>query len=334
MRLLVIGGTRFIGRHLAELALGGGHDVTVFHRGQTADGHGSVLPGAEHRLGDRNSDLSALANGTWDATIDMCAYVPRHVHELADVLNGRGGRYTFVSSVSAYASPVPVGFREAEAPLARLDDETVEEVTDTTYGGLKVLGERAAVERFGSSTLIVRPTYVVGPFDLSWRFPRWVMRLAAGGVVLAPGPSDDPTQVIDARDLAAWMLTMNERGDFGVFHAVGPQPAMTWGELLACIASVVAPEGTSLRWVGRDFLLAQGVTDADLPLWPGAEPDTAMLTADPTAAIAAGLRLRPLVDTIVDTLQWAATHPEIGAGRPWLSEERERALLAGTRAKA
>src|SRR5688572_9239527 len=159
MRILMIGGTRFVGRHIVEAALAAGHDVTVFHRGQTGP---ELFPQVDRRTGDRNGDLAELANGSWDATIDTCAYVPRHVHSLADALGGRGGRYLLISSVSAYAPPKEAGFGE-DAALVELDDPTVEEVTGETYGGLKVLCERAAVERFGPATVVVRPTYVVGP---------------------------------------------------------------------------------------------------------------------------------------------------------------------------
>ena len=177
MRILLIGGTRFIGRHVVESALAANHEVTIFHRGKTG---ADLFPDVEHRIGDRNADLSPLAEGTWDATVDTCAYVPNQVHELADTLGQRGGHYLLVSSVSAYASPITRGYTE-DAPLAQLDDPTTEEVTDETYGGLKVLCERVAVERFGPRTAIVRPTYVVGPDDYTWRFPYWVARIAKGG---------------------------------------------------------------------------------------------------------------------------------------------------------
>jgi 2'-hydroxyisoflavone reductase len=325
MRILIIGGTRFIGRHVVERALLAGHDVTLFNRGFSGR---HLFPDVEHLIGDRDTDLSRLAgpgSGTWDATVDMCAYVPRQVHALADALGGRGGRYTLVSSVSAYAGSVPVGFKE-DAPLATLDDPTAEQVSDATYGGLKVLCERAAVERFGTGTLVVRPTYVVGPHDISWRFPRWVLRIAKGGDVLAPGPPEDPCQLIDARDLAVWMVSMNERDRGGVFHTVGPAVPITWRELLDAIVTVVGPPGARLRWVERDLLLAAGITDTDLPLWPGVEPTTAMLTADPGAAIAAGLELRPLTATIADTLAWARAHVP-GVDRT-LGADREAELLS------
>lgn len=322
LRILIIGGTRFIGRHIAERAFADGHEITLFHRGRFA---ADIFPQAEHRLGDRNADLHLLGSGSWDATIDMCAYFPRHVHALADVLGDRGGRYTFVSSVSAYGVPVAKGFDE-DSPVVKLSDPTTEILTDSTYGGLKALGEQAAIERFGPGSLVVRPTYVVGSHDFSWRFPWWVTRLARGGEVLAPGPADDPCQIIDARDLAAWILSMNERGLSGIFHAVGPAVPITWKTLLKTIAAEVAPRETSLSWVDRDFLVSHGITDVDLPLWPGVEPDPAMLTANPAKALNAGLKLRPLEETISDTFVWARTY-QPGDGST-LTVERETELLA------
>jgi 2'-hydroxyisoflavone reductase len=321
MRILLIGGTRFVGRHVVAAALAAGHDVTIFHRGKTG---ADLFPDVEHRIGDRNSDLTALAEGTWDATVDTCAYFPRQVQELADVLGDRGGHYQQVSSVSAYASPAFRGYRE-DAPLADLDDPSVEEVTDETYGGLKVLCERVAVERFGPQSIIVRPTYVVGPDDYTWRFPWWVARIARGGDVLAPGPADAPSQVIDARDMGAWMIGLLERGASGAFHAVGPSATFTWGEELDAIAGVVAPEGTTLRWVDAAFLIDAQVDDSALPLWPGIDPDMLMMTADPAAALATGLTIRPLADTVRDTLAWTRTVEQ--PARPGLSIADETALL-------
>jgi len=321
MRILLIGGTRFVGRHIVEAALAAGHDVTLFHRGQTG---ADLFPDVEHRIGDRNSDLSALAEGRWDATVDTCAYFPRQVHVIADALGERAGHYQQVSSVSAYASPASRGYRE-DAPLASLDDPSVEEITDETYGGLKVLCERVAVERFGPGSIIVRPTYVVGPDDYSWRFPWWVARIARGGEVLAPGPADAPSQVIDARDMGAWMIGLLERDESGAFHAVGPSSTFTWGEQLETIASSVAPEGTTLRWVDSDFLLEAKLDDSALPLWPGADPDMLMMTADPAAALATGLTIRPLAETVRDTLAWTRTveQPE----KAGISAADETALL-------
>lgn len=327
MRILVIGGTRFVGRHVVRAALDAGHDVTLFHRGRTG---AELFPDVERRAGDRDADLSALAEGRWDATVDTCAYVPRQVHALADTLGERGGRYLVVSSVSAYATPTTRGFAE-DAPLAELDDPSVEQVTGETYGGLKVLCERAAVDRFGPTTTVVRPTYVVGPDDYTWRFPWWVARLAAGGEVLAPGPAEAPSQVIDVRDMAAWMVGLLEQGAHGAFHAVGPSSTFTWGEQLETVVSAVAPAGTTLCWVDGDWLLGEGVGEADLPMWSGGDPDALMMTADPAAALATGLRIRPLPETVRDTLAWSRTVP--APPTPGLAPVRERDLLDRWRAR-
>lgn len=321
MRILLIGGTRFIGRHVVESALAAGHDVTIFHRGKTG---AELFPDVEHRIGDRNSDLSALSQGSWDATVDTCAYFPAQVHTLADALGDRAGHYEIVSSVSAYASPATRGYRE-DAPLAQLDDPTVEEVTDETYGGLKVLCERAAVERFGPRTVIVRPTYVIGPDDYTWRFPWWVARIARGGEVLAPGPADSPSQVIDVRDMATWMVGLLDRRESGAFHAAGPTSSFTWGQQLEAIAEGVAPDGTTLVWVDAAYVLNEKLDDTALPLWPGADPDVLMMTADPAAALATGLTIRPLAETVRDTLAWTRSVEQ--PAKPGLDADREATLL-------
>lgn len=327
MRILLVGGTRFIGRHVVQQALERGHEVTVFHRGRTNAELFTHDDRVERRTGDRNSDLSALGEGTWDATVDTCAYVPRHVQALADVLGDRGGRHLLVSSVSAYAPPERAGFDE-DAPLAELDDPSVEDVTDQTYGGLKVLCERAAKERYGPGTVVVRPTYVVGPDDYTWRFPWWVMRMARGGEVLAPEPADAPAQVIDVRDMAAWMVGLLEAGESGAFHAVSPAPPFSWRDELTAVRDAVAPPGTTLTWVDRDFLLAEGLDDGTLPLWSADDPGVLSMAADPGRALATGLRARPLADTVRDTWAWAqsVTQPDSASGS-MLSPEREAELL-------
>lgn len=328
MRILVIGGTRFIGRHLVEQALGRGHRLTVFHRGRT----GPDLFRGNDRVrvltGDRNDDLSALAEEEWDATVDTCAYVPGQVQELADVLGERAGQYLLVSSVSAYRTPERAGYTE-DAPLTDLDDPTVEDVTPETYGGLKVLCERAAVDRFGPSTVIVRPTYVVGPDDYTWRFPWWVARMARGGEVLVPGPADAPAQVIDVRDMASWMVGLLEQQASGAYHAASPAPPFSWGQLLEVIRDAVAPPGTKLTWVDEGFLLGRGLDDGSLPLWSGGDPDVLMMAADPAKAFGTGLRPRPLADTVRDTWAWTQGVPQPAS--PGMSADRESELLAAWR---
>jgi 2'-hydroxyisoflavone reductase len=321
MRILMIGGTRFVGKHIVAAALAAGHDVSVFHRGRTGP---DLFPEAEHLTGDRDTDLSALATGRWDATIDTCGYFPRQVHELADALDGRGGRYTFISSISAYEAPPGPGLRE-DGALIELADPTVEEVTGETYGGLKVLCERAARERHGDDSFVVRPTYVIGPDDYSWRFPSWVARIARGGTVLAPGPADDPAQYIDARDMAAWIVDMVGRGAGGTFHAAGPSTDHTWCDELTTIVEAVGPPGTTLQWVDASFLLERGLDETAFALWMGGDEGRWVEAVDPSAAFASGLRMRPLAETVRDTLAWTAhqTQPPT----PGLDAERERELL-------
>jgi len=324
MRILVIGGTAFVGRHIAQAAVDAGHDLTLFHRGKT----GTELFGqATHLSGDRDEDLSALADGEWDATIDVCAYFPRQVRALAAALGTRGGRYVFISSVSAYSPSVPPNYDES-APLAEVGDPEAIEVTAENYGGLKVACEQTSTALFGPATTIIRPTYVIGPYDRRYRFTWWVDRIARGGTVLAPGSPDDPIQLIDARDQAAWIVSLLERSITGTFHAVSPAPPFGFGEMLEAIAAEVAPPGTRLAWADSNFLLEQGVDGGALPLWAEGEGDAAnMSTANPAAAFATGLAPRPLRQTVADI---RAEERVPGAGRPGvgMSAEREAELLA------
>ncbi len=186
MRILMIGGTAFVGRHIAAAALDAGHDLTLFHRGKTG---ADLFPQATHLNGNRDEDLSALANGSYDATIDLCAYFPRRVRSLAAVLDGRGGTYVFISSVSAYSPSVPANYDES-AQLADVDDPEAAEVTNENYGGLKVVCEQVSTELFGPDTTIIRPTYVIGPFDRTYRFTWWVdqqPRRQRAGAPTVPG---------------------------------------------------------------------------------------------------------------------------------------------------
>lgn len=302
MRILVIGGTRFSGRHLVDAALAAGHDVTVFHRGTTAP---EGVPGATSILGDRDADLSGLAEGHWDATVDMCAYFPRQVRSLADALGGRGGHHLLVSSISAYAPPIPAGSDET-APLQAPAEQDVAEVTGASYGPLKVACEQIARARDARLT-ISRPSYIIGPLDPTGRFSWWVDRIRRGGDVVAPGPADAPLQVIDARDLAAFHLHLLETGTTGTFHVADPFPARTFAETLEAIASAVAPTGTTLSWVDRGSLLARGADESTWPLWHPDLHDHGLMQVDPSRARAAGLGPRPLEDTVRDLAAWLDT---------------------------
>ena len=315
MRLLVIGGTRFVGRHLVEAALAAGHDVTLVHRSNTA-----LFPSARHLLADRNRDLSALSDGEWDATVDMCAYLPAQVRSLATALGDRGGHHVLVSSVSAYAD-LPGPDTDEEGPVLPAAGDDVDQITETTYGPLKVACERAATAAHGDRLAIVRPTYVVGPNDPSGRYPWWVRRMARGGEVLAPGPPDAPAQVVDVRDLADFQLGLATRQVAGVFNVA--RPAVPWSELLEATAGV-APDGANLTWVDGEWLTEQGVTGADLPLWSEGVVEW-QSAVSPARAEAAGLHHRPLSETVRDTAVWATDESLVdGVG---LAAAREAELL-------
>lgn len=321
MRLLFIGGTQFVGRAMVEAALRAGHEVTVLHRGQTG---GDLFPAARHVLADRNGDLSGLADGEWDATVDVSAYLPAQVRSLAAALDGRGGHYLFVSTVSVYADPAAPGATE-DSPLLEPADADVTEVGGETYGPLKVACEQAAAELFATLT-IIRPTLVIGPHDPTGRFPWWVLRLARGGEVLVPGPSEAPIQVIDSRDMADWTVGLIERGVTGTFTAA--RPGTTFGELLATTAAVAGGPGTRLVWADPGFLTAHDVTGRNQPFWTEGETSWT-LAMDPAHATENGLRHGPLDETVRDTLTWAlAAGADTVLNPAWgLPADREAELL-------
>jgi 2'-hydroxyisoflavone reductase len=325
MKVLVIGGTQFVGRHIVSSLLADGDDVTLFHRGST---NSELFAWADHRLGNRDLDLSALDTGGWDATIDTSAYVPRQVRTLAEALGGRGGRYVYISSVSAYANPSP-GLTE-DAPLAVLDDPTTETVNGHTYGGLKALCEQASLQSFGftgAEVSIVRPTYVAGPYDYTGRFTWWVERVARGGRVLAPGPRDNPFQVIDVRDLADFIVLLAHGQAAGTFHTVSPRPPFSFEDFLTTVVNAVGPAGTELAWVDEEALTGAGVAPAELPLWAGLAPGRDLSAADPSRAWEAGLQPRPLDRTVLDIHEHELAEPTPVRGPVGLGPAREQELL-------
>jgi 2'-hydroxyisoflavone reductase len=319
MRILIIGGTRFVGHAMAEAALEAGHDVTLLHRNPTEE-----LSGATHLLADRDGDLGVLADGSWDATIDVCAYVPSQVRRLHEALGGRGGHHLFVSTVSVYREPSGPGADEDSALFDEPADDT-EDVTNETYGPLKVACERVATEAYGESGLaIIRPTYVVGPRDATARYPYWVLRAARGGEMLAPGPAEAPMQCVDARDMGAWTVRLAEGRVSGAFTAA--RPATTFEALLDETLSALGSDA-SLVQVDGDWLVEQGVDGMQLPLWSEGSPEFALAMSSARAE-AAGLTHRPFADVVRDTLEWATAHPDDATNpRIGLTPERERELL-------
>jgi nucleoside-diphosphate-sugar epimerase len=330
MRLLVLGGTRFLGRHFVDAARARGHALTLFNRGVT---NPQLHAGVERTTGDRDGGLEALADRSWDAVVDPSGFFPRVVGASARALAGAVRQYLFVSSISVYAEPIAPGADES-APVARLADPTVEEITGQTYGALKALCEDVVRKVFGARALIVRPGLIVGPYDTTDRFPYWPRRMARGGEVLAPGEASAPTQFIDARDLAEFMLSLLERNVSGTFNATGPAEPLTLGRCLERIAAAVgaAPQ---LTWVSEEFLRAQDIQPwLQLPLWLYAA-DHGIETANISRALGAGLRFRPLEDTARDTLAWERSL--VGDTRPSspaLSPEREAQVLAAWAATA
>jgi 2'-hydroxyisoflavone reductase len=323
VRILVLGGTLFLGRHLVEAGLERGHDMTLFNRGRTGP---DLFPEVETLQGDRDAgDLEALRRRRWDAVVDTSARVPRWVRDAAGLLAGAVEHYTFMSSISVYADTSRPGTDEA-APVHTLADETVEDITSAeVYGALKVLGERAAEKAMPGRVLSVRAGLIVGPYDPTGRFTYWVHRIARGGDVLAPEPRDQTVQLVHGRDLADWIIGMADRRETGVFNATGPKRPLTMDGLLEAIREASGSDAR-LSWVDERFLVESGVEEwSELPLWlaPGANPESASFMAvDVRKALAAGLRFRPLAATIRDTLEGAETSPAAG-----LDPDRERELL-------
>ncbi|HYC90516.1 MAG TPA: NAD-dependent epimerase/dehydratase family protein [Thermoanaerobaculia bacterium] len=330
MRLLILGGPRFLGDHLLTAARARGHEVTLFHRGR----HSTATADAETILGDRNADLAKLRGRTWDAAIDTCGYHPRAVRASAEALSAAVERYIFISSVSVYSDAL-----DESAPLETLSAEELRQadaidVTGTVsaatygklYGPLKALCERVAEEVLPGRVLSIRPGVIAGPRDYTDRLTYWAVRVARGGEVLAPEPPDRSVQLIDARDLSEWIVAMAEARATGIYNAAGPP--VTMADLLeSCRAA--SGSDASWTWVSEPFLLTERVTPwTELPLWLPAEasqrrPALTILSA--RKAVERGLRFRPLHDTIAATLQWfSEERRELRAG---LTAEREWELL-------
>lgn len=320
MRILIVGGTSFVGRAVAWAALDAGHDVTVINRGQTA----SDLPATVTRLiGDRQGDLSALADLSFDVTVDAIAYRPVDVDALAQALGERGGHHIQISSVSAYDDPPKEGATEDSAVL--WDDPTLArdaEVTAETYGPLKAACERAAEEHFGERLTFVRPTFVIGSHDATLRFPYWVDRLRRGGTVAVPGPRDNALQYIDARDLGEFVVTLAATSTLGAFHVAGPYPPGRFFEVIQSISDQVSPSDTRLVEISPRHIKSHHL-DSRFPLWSGSTSETA-LAVDPAKAVAAGLTFRDLSESVDDVISW---WDDREAPSWWLTREQEAMLV-------
>jgi 2'-hydroxyisoflavone reductase len=304
--LLILGGTGFIGPHLTDEALHRGWKVTHFNRGKTAAGG---VPGVETLLGDRKGQLDALRGRSWDAVVDDTGFIPKYVKMSAELLAPNAGYCLFISSISVYASFARPN--DEHSATGTLSDPGIEQVTNETYGPMKALCEQYTAAAFGGRCSAVRPGYIVGPLDRSDRFTYWPVRASQGGEMLAPGAPRDPIQVIDVRDLAAWMMHLVAARTTGVFNADSPPGAFTMGELIAASERAAPKAGTTITWVPEDFLAAHWkADDLDLPPWSPTKGDSAgaaLTSVKP--AVRAGLKARPLEVTVRDTLGWFQTLP-------------------------
>jgi len=318
VRLLVLGGTKFLGRAAVEAALARGHEVTLFNRGET---NPELFPEAEKLHGDRTQDLSPLAGREWDAVLDTAGYLPAVVQASAEALRDSTGHYAFVSSVSAYADQ---GRRNDEsAPTAELGDLPDDALTEdfSNYGPLKALCEQAVRETYRDRAAIIRPGLIVGAHDPTGRFTYWPHRVARGGEVVAPAPPERQVQFIDVRDLGSWLVDLAERRTTGSFNAT--HPGLPFEDVLETSRQVTASDAT-FTYVPDALLVEHEVGEwMELPLWLSDPAFAGMLDTDVSRAVEAGLTFRPLEETVRDALQYAETVDGVG-----LTPEREAELLA------
>lgn len=331
MKLLILGGTRFLGRFLVESAIDIGHEVTLFNRGKSDPG---LFPDVEKLIGDRDGDLGALNGRSWDAVIDTSGYLPWIVSDSLELLVGAAGHYTFISSVSVYNQLEKPGVEENHS-VGQLTAERIEELKGMdpakaigeNYGELKYLCEREVERVFPEHSLIVRPGLIVGPYDVTDRFSYWVNRVAKGGQVLAPGRRDKEIQFIDVRDLAGWIIRCVESETTGTFNATGPESEVTMENFLVACKKTVGDE-TEFVWVEEEFLLGHEVQGwTEMPLWiPDSMDMKGFHTVDIRKALAAGLKFRPLEETIRDTFEYESAR-SVTEKKAGMAPDKEKAVL-------
>jgi 2'-hydroxyisoflavone reductase len=337
MKILILGGTRFIGLHMTALALERGHTLTFFNRGKTKTDR---YPDVERIKGDRDGQIDGLKNRAWDVVIDNSGYVPRHVRASAELLAPNVKQYVFVSSISVY--PNFSAPRDENSPVGKLADETVEKVDGETYGPLKALCEKEVAKALPGRTTVIRPGLIVGPDDNTDRFTYWPARAARGGEFIAPGAPADAFQIIDVRDLAAFTLKAVEERVMGTYNLVSNVNEFKFGELtdasIAAANKQAKPASPpSATWLPAEFLEEQKVEPwGEMPVWLPAKGDEAAFAGTSNrAALAQGLKISPLKRTVDDTLAWHLTRPEeertkLKAG---IAADKEATVLAAWKAK-
>lgn len=332
LRILILGGTAFLGPHIVEAARARGHTLTLFNRGKTRP---HLFPDLEKLVGDRDGKLEALANREWDAVVDTSGYVPRIVKMSAELLAPSVAHYVFVSTISVYDADRIVNADET-APLQTLDDPTSEDVR-SHYGALKALCEQAAEAAMPGRVANLRPGLIIGPGDPTGRFTHWPARMADGGEVLCPGDGSTPVQYVDGRDLGAWIVKVVEDRTMGIYNALGPAQPTTMNDVIVACNEAAGGMATP-TWVDAAFLDKQGVQPwMELPMWIDAKGDNAGFgTMQHRRAVAAGLTFRPLHDTAKDTLAWLATLPEDLRRRfrsSGIKRDKEEQVLAAWKAR-
>ena len=333
LRILILGGTGFIGPFQVRYALERGHSVTLFNRGRSNPG---LFPDIETLIGDRNGQLDALSGRSWDVVIDNSRSNPDWVRMSAEFLKDSVDRYFYVSSRSVYSdtSRIPM---TSDAPTFTYETAGVPRGSDRLpYGLAKALSEREAQRVFGDRANIVRPGLIIGPQDQTDRFTYWPVRIHRGGEVLAPGDPSDPVQIIDVRDFTEWMIRMAETGHTGVYNGVGPATPRPMAELLYGIRAVTTAE-TTFTWVNHDFLSRIGIRPySDMPVWmPPIDGREGFARFDLTPEIEAGLTFRPLAVSTMDTLEYHFSRPPArqAALRAGISAEREAEVLEAWHAR-
>jgi len=326
MHILILGGTRFLGYHLVAAAIAKGHEVSIFTRGVS---HPTVHQEAEHLIGNRDGDLEALRGKKWDAVIDTSGYIPRVVRDSVSLLRDAVDHYTFISSISVYDHFLVPG-KDETASLAQLSDPLTENIAES-YGALKAACEQVVMEGMPEQSLIIRPGLIVGPRDNSDRFTYWPVRVKEGGQVLAPGKPTEPIQIIDVRDLAEWIVQLVELKHTGIYHATGPDYTLTMEQLLTSCKRATESNAEFI-WVDDAYLVENEVGAwIELPLWIPATHENASLAyfqqVDVSKAIAAGLKFRPLHETIQATIDWHLTRDPSLEPRAGLNREKERRLI-------
>ncbi|HEX4824615.1 MAG TPA: NAD-dependent epimerase/dehydratase family protein [Candidatus Polarisedimenticolaceae bacterium] len=329
MKILILGGTSFLGPQIVEAAQARGHVITLFNRGKTNPG---LFPDVEKLHGDRNGDLKSLEGRQWDSVVDTSGFVPRLVTLSASLLAPSVKQYVFISTISVFAENLKPGTAE-NGPLATMPDETSEDV-QKYYGALKALSEKAADKAMSGRACNIRPGLIVGPGDKSDRYTYWPVRLARGGEVLAPGDGSDPVQFVDVRDLGAWVILAVEKNLNGTYNATGPEKKLTMKKFLEETKKGVGGD-PKLTWVPADFLEKKEVAPwSDMPVWvPG---DAGFTQIDCKRAIAAGLSFRSPSATAKDTRAWFRTLPEDRRGKlsAGITAEKEAEILAAWHASA